>query len=150
MRLALRLARERMLQGDGGPFGAVVVQGPRVLGQGWNQVLATQDPTAHAEVTAIRAACRALGTRDHSGCELYTSCEPCPMCLGAAYWARLARVYYSADREDAARGGFQDEDLYRELTMPLAARRLPLVRCLPAEGRGPFDAWLAKQDRVQY
>lgn len=150
MRQALRLALEHMHAGEGGPFGAVVVRAGEVVGEGWNRVIATNDPTAHAEVQAIRAACARLGRFELPDCELYTSCEPCPMCLGAAYWARIPRIYFAADRHEAARGGFQDEDMYRELTLDPAERRVALVRCLPAEGRVPFDAWLAKADRVPY
>ena len=150
MRQALRLALEHMSAGEGGPFGAVVVRAGEVVGEGWNRVIATNDPTAHAEVQAIRAACARLGRFELPDCELYTSCEPCPMCLGAAYWARIPRIYFAADRHEAARGGFQDEDMYRELTLDPAERRVALVRCLPDEGRRPFDAWLAKADRVPY
>lgn len=150
MRRALRLALEHMQAGEGGPFGAVVVCQGQVVGEGWNQVIKTNDPTAHAEVQAIRAACARLGRFELPDCELYTSCEPCPMCLGAAYWARIPRVYFAADRHEAARGGFQDEDMYRELALDPAARRVALLPLLAEEGRAPFDAWLAKQDRVPY
>ena len=150
MREALRLATERMRAGDGGPFGAVVVRDGEVVARGWNRVTSSNDPTAHAEVNAIRAACAKLESFTLAGCELYTSCEPCPMCMGAIYWARLDRVYYAATRHDAALAGFSDEELYEELPKPLEARRLPIERVLADEGQGPFDAWRAKDDRVPY
>lgn len=150
MREALRLAREHMDAGEGGPFGAVVVKDGRVIARGWNQVTRQADPTAHAEVVAIRAAAAALGNFSLAGCELYTSCEPCPMCLGAIYWAHLDRVYYSATRHQAAEAGFSDEEIYEEIPKPLDERSLPLVRVLPDAGAEPFEAWLAKDDRVPY
>jgi tRNA(Arg) A34 adenosine deaminase TadA len=136
--------------GRGGPFGAVVVSGGRIVGEGWNEVTSTNDPTAHAEVVAIRAACAALGRFDLSGCEIYTSCEPCPMCLSAIYWARLGRVYYGNGRADAARIGFDDAALYAEVAMAIEARSLPMVQLLPGEARGAFDDWERKADRIRY
>jgi tRNA(Arg) A34 adenosine deaminase TadA len=150
MRRAIELAREGMEGGRGGPFGAVVVSGGRIVGEGWNQVTSTNDPTAHAEVVAIRAACAALGRFDLSGCEIYTSCEPCPMCLSAIYWARLGRVYYGNGRADAARIGFDDAALYAEVAMAIEARSLPMVQLLPGEARGAFDDWERKADRIRY
>jgi guanine deaminase len=150
MRRAIELATEHMLAGEGGPFGAVVVKDGQVIAEGWNRVTSTNDPTAHAEVTAIRGACASLGSFLLPGCELYTSCEPCPMCLGAAYWAGVDRVYFAATRQQAAAGGFCDEELYQEIPRPIAERRLPLVHLLAEEGQGPFDAWLSKEDRVPY
>jgi tRNA(Arg) A34 adenosine deaminase TadA len=150
MRRAIELAREGMEGGRGGPFGAVVVSGGRIVGEGWNQVTSTNDPTAHAEMVAIRAACAALGRFDLSGCEIYTSCEPCPMCLSAIYWARLGRVYYGNGRADAARIGFDDAALYAEVAMAIEARSLPMVQLLPGEARGAFDDWERKADRIRY
>lgn len=139
-----------MQAGDGGPFGAVVVRDGQVVARGWNRVTSSNDPTAHAEVNAIRAACAKLETFSLAGCELYTSCEPCPMCMGAIYWAGLDRVYYAGTRHDAALAGFSDEELYDELPKPLDQRRLPIERILADEGTGPFDAWRAKEDRIPH
>ena len=150
MRRAIALSREGMEGGRGGPFGAVVVAGDRIVGEGSNRVTSALDPTAHAEVVAIRAACAALGRFELRGCEIYTSCEPCPMCLSAIYWARLDRVYYANDRAAAARIGFDDELLYREVALPVDGRRLPMVRLLPDEARAAFEAWERKPDRVPY
>ncbi len=150
MRRAIALAHEGLEKGRGGPFGAVVVHTGRIVGEGCNCVTSTCDPTAHAEVMAIRAACAALGRFDLRGCEVYTSCEPCPMCLSALYWARVDRVFYANDRADAARIGFDDALIYREVALPREERSLPLVRMLDAEARHAFDAWLRKPDRVAY
>lgn len=150
MRRAIALAQEGLEKGRGGPFGAVVVHTGRIVGEGCNCVTSTCDPTAHAEVMAIRAACAALGRFDLRGCEVYTSCEPCPMCLSALYWARVDRVFYANDRADAARIGFDDALIYREVALPREERSLPLVRMLDAEARHAFDAWLRKPDRVAY
>jgi guanine deaminase len=150
MRRAIALSREGMEQGRGGPFGAVVVEMGRIVGEGCNCVTSTNDPTAHAEVVALRAACRELSRFDLRGCDVYTSCEPCPMCLAALYWARVDRVFYANGRADAARIGFDDELLYREVALPPAARRLPMARLLPDEGRLAFEAWERKADRVMY
>jgi guanine deaminase len=150
MRRAIALAREGMEKGRGGPFGAVVVSTGRVVGEGCNCVTSTFDPTAHAEVVAIRSACAALGRFDLRGCDVYTSCEPCPMCLAALYWARVDRVFYANGREDAARIGFDDADLYREVALPLDQRSLPLIRMLGAEARHTFEDWRRKADKVPY
>jgi tRNA(Arg) A34 adenosine deaminase TadA len=150
MRRALALAAEGVAAGRGGPFGAVVVWNDRVVGEGNNRVTSTNDPTAHAEVVAIRAACAALGRVDLRGGEIYTSCEPCPMCLSAIYWARLDRIWYANDRADAARIGFDDALLYREVALPVEARRLPMERLLADEARAAFDAWERKPDKVRY
>lgn len=150
MREAIELARAHVLAGDGGPFGAVVVKDGQVIARGWNQVTSTHDATAHAEVNAIRAAGQALGTFSLAGCELYTSCEPCPMCLAACYWAGLERIYYAATRHQAAAAGFSDEELYEELPKPLEQRRLPIERLLADASAGPFEAWGAKDDKVPY
>ena len=150
MKRAVDLSHSQMRAGLGGPFGAVVVRNGRVIAEGYNQVTSANDPTAHAEVVAIRAACRALGTFSLVGCELYTSCEPCPMCLAAIYWARLDRVYFANDRADAARIGFDDESLYREIAMPIENRSLPLIRLPLAEASDAFREWESLEDKTPY
>lgn len=150
MRRAIALSRERMQAGEGGPFGAVVVKDGVIVGEGWNQVLGTNDPTAHAEIVAIRAACARLGTFDLQSCDVYTTCEPCPMCLAAILWARIGRMYYANTRDDAAAIGFDDESFYREVALPLHGRALPAERLLAEEARAVFTEWLAKPDRVSY
>lgn len=143
MRLALHLAQEHALAGEGGPFGAVVVRAGTVIAQGWNRVIRTHDPTAHAEMEAIREASRILGTPHLAGCEIYASCEPCPMCLAACYWARLERIYFAATRTQAADAGFDDSLLYREIAAPMSDRQLPILPLLPEESHRPFEAWRA-------
>jgi tRNA(Arg) A34 adenosine deaminase TadA len=150
MRHAITLSRRGMEDGAGGPFGAVVVKDGQVIAEGWNQVTSTNDPTAHAEVVAIRRACAALGRFDLRGATLYTSCEPCPMCLSAAYWARLDAVVYGNARDAAAAIGFDDQFLYDEVAKPIAARALPMRRLLAAEALEVFEAWAAKPDKVPY
>lgn len=150
MRAAIALAREGMEANLGGPFGAVVARGGEILGRGRNEVLATADPSAHAEINAIRAACRTLGTHVLAGCTLYTSCEPCPMCLGAIYWSRLAKVYFANTRFDAAAIGFDDEFFYRELALPPDGRSIPQLPLLRAEAQPTFQRWLQKPDRQSY
>ncbi len=150
MRRAIALSLETMRAGRGGPFGAVIARGGEVVAEGWNQVTSANDPTAHAEVVAIRRACEALGRFDLSDCEIYTSCEPCPMCLAAVYWARLSRIHYGNDRVAAAAIGFDDEFLYREVPKPLAERSIPTTQMLAEEARAPFDAWMEKPDKVTY
>lgn len=136
--------------GDGGPFGAVVVRDGQVLAEGWNRVLATNDPTAHAEVTAIRAACTALDSFQLTGTIVYASCEPCPMCLGALYWARPEAVYFAATRDDAAAAGFDDSLIYDEIPLAPDDRSLNF-RHLPVDGCAEvFDTWTAKSDRTRY
>jgi tRNA(Arg) A34 adenosine deaminase TadA len=134
----------------GGPFGAVVVKDGAIIAEGFNQVTSANDPTAHAEVTAIREACRKLGSFKLEGCEIYTSCEPCPMCLSAIFWARIDHIYYANTREDAARIGFDDDELYREVARPLDQRTIPNEQLLAEEGRVAFDAWDAKPDKILY
>jgi guanine deaminase len=136
--------------GAGGPFAAVIVRDGRIVGEGVNTVTAGNDPTAHGEVNAIRAAAKALGTFLLSGCELYTSCEPCPMCLAAAYWARLDAIYYGACAADAARAGFDDAFLYSEMRKDAAERRIPSAQLLGDEAWASFAAWLASPERVDY
>lgn len=150
MREAIRLARENMRAGAGGPFGAVVVKDGAIIGRGWNQVTSANDPTAHAEVMAIRAACLALGDFRLNGAAIYTSCEPCPMCLSAIYWARIDRVYFAGTREDAAAAGFDDALLYREVALALKQRSIPFVSLMREEGLAAFADWNAKIDKVPY
>ena len=147
---SVELAIQTVARGAGGPFGAVVVQGGREVASGANRVLAANDPTAHAELEAIRAACAALGTYDLTGCDLYASCEPCPMCLAACNWARLARVFYAGTRDDAAAAGFDDSLFYSELALPPAERRLPLIPLARETARPAFEAWNARSDRRAY
>ncbi len=150
MTFAIRLAQEHMEAGHGGPFGAVIVQGGQIIAEGWNQVTTANDPTAHAEVVAIRNAASRLNRFSLEGCTLYTSCEPCPMCLAAAYWARVDRVVYAATREDAANIGFDDEHLYKELALPVDQRSLPMNQLLRSESVNVFQAWQKMEDRVAY
>jgi guanine deaminase len=150
MRRAIALSRQGMAGNAGGPFGAVVAKDGAIIAEGWNQVTSTNDPTAHAEVVAIRRACAALGRFDLRGAVLYTSCEPCPMCLAAAWWARVDAVVFGNARDDAAAIGFDDQALYDEVARPLAARRLPMRRLLAAEALDVFAEWARKPDRVAY
>lgn len=150
LREAVRLSRDKMDAGEGGPFGAVVVKDGQIIGRGWNRVTSANDPTAHAEVEAIRNACTALGTFSLEGCELYASCEPCPMCLAATYWARLDALYFAATRNDAADAGFDDALLYEEIPKPWDARTLFTETDLRPEAQSVFDAWKQKTDRTPY
>jgi guanine deaminase len=150
MREAIRLSVEMMRQGKGGPFGAVVVRDGEVVSRGWNEVTSSNDPTAHAEIVAIRQACRQLGTFQLADCEIYTSCEPCPMCLSAIYWARIRGLFFAADRQDAAAAGFDDEFLYREFPLPIADRRLPSRQMLRETALEAFSEWQAKADKTPY
>lgn len=146
MERAAKLAREGVDKGEGGPFGAVVVHGGKVVGEAHNRVLATNDPTAHAEILAIRAAAARLKRFHLTGCELYTTCEPCPMCLAAIHWAHLERVHYAMTRHDAAAIGFDDAAIYEAMTAP----RTPLLQAPNAAAKAVFAAWQAKADRIQY
>jgi len=150
LRHAIRIAADNVESGDGGPFGAVVAKNGQVIATGVNRVTATNDPTAHAEVMAVREACRILGDFRLAGCEIYCSSEPCPMCMGAIYWTRLDRIYYAASRFDAAAVGFDDQFIYDELAVDPASRGIPARRLLADEGLTPFEFWTAKQDRVDY
>jgi tRNA(Arg) A34 adenosine deaminase TadA len=150
LRRAIALATRNVVSGEGGPFGALVVRDGRIVGEGVNTVTATSDPTAHGEVNAIRAAAKALGTFSLAGCELYTSCQPCPMCLSAAYWARLDAIYYGASSVDAARAGFDDAFLYDELRKDMAGRQLPSTQLLADEAWTSFAAWLVSANKVEY
>lgn len=149
MRRAIALADESVRRG-GGPFGAVIVKGGVIIAEGSNSVTILNDPTAHAEVSAIREACRRLGTFHLDGCTIYTSCEPCPMCLGAIYWAGIKQIFYGNNRKDAADIGFADDFIYEELERPLEARRLPIRPLLREEAQESFHLWEKKTDRVNY
>ena len=150
MRRAIALSREKMEENCGGPFGAVIVRNGKIIGEGWNMVTSANDPTAHAEVTAIRNACKTIGDFKLEGCEIYTSCEPCPMCLAAIYWARIGKIYYANTRKDAAAIGFDDDFLYREISLPEAQRALPVQRLLADEAKNVFDDWMEKTDKTPY
>jgi guanine deaminase len=150
LRRAIALATANVQEGRGGPFGAVVVHAGRIVGEGANTVTAVNDPTAHAEVNAIRAAARTLGKFSLAGCVLYTSCEPCPMCLSAAYWARMDAIYFGAGAEDAARAGFDDAILYGEMRKEADARRIPARQLLAAEAWASFAAWIASPNKIEY
>jgi guanine deaminase len=150
MRRAIALSRQHMEANDGGPFGAVVVMDGRIVGEGWNCVTSTNDPTAHAEVQAIRAACKTLGRFDLKGGVLYTSCEPCPMCLSATYWARIEKVYYANEQADAAAINFDDAFLYRQLGLPRERRTLVCEQILRDEALEVFRAWDMKPDKIPY
>ena len=150
MRRAIQLSIEKMEAGEGGPFGAVIVKDGEILAEGWNQVTSTTDPTAHAEIVAIRRACQELGTFSLEGAVIHTSCEPCPMCLAAIYWARVTEVHYGNDKDAAASAGFDDAFLYDELTVPMPARRVRFTCTLADEARTGFERWAAKADKVAY
>ena len=150
MEEAIRVAVESAGSGLGGPFGALIVRQGEIVASGANRVVSSLDPTAHAEVVAIRHACQALETFQLAGCELYTSCEPCPMCLGAAYWARVDRIWYGATREDAARAGFDDSLIYSEFAVALPDRRIPTANLMRTEAAQPFHAWAAFAARTRY
>jgi len=150
MREAIRLSLKTLRRDQGGPFGSVIVKGNRVVGRGWNQVTSANDPTAHAEIVAIRDACRRLKTFALDDCDLYTSCEPCPMCLSALYWARIRSVFYGNTRQDAARIAFDDEFIYREVALPIRRRQLVMKQLLRKEAQVAFIEWEKKTDKVRY
>ncbi|MDX5337643.1 MAG: nucleoside deaminase [Cyclobacteriaceae bacterium] len=150
MREAIRLAKEGVVSGNGGPFGCVIVKDGQIIGKGSNMVLKTNDPTAHAEVVAIRDACKNLNHFQLEGCEVYTSCEPCPMCLGAIFWARPARVYYACTKEDAANAGFDDEFIYQEIDINPSERKIPMNSLLREESLAAFKIWKEKGDKTLY
>jgi tRNA(Arg) A34 adenosine deaminase TadA len=150
MQEAIELATQNVTSGVGGPFGAVVVRDGLIVATGVNLVTSTNDPTAHAEVVAIRAACKALGDFQLTGCEVYTSCEPCPMCLAAIYWARCAAIYYGNTAADAAAAGFDDSFLYAEIARPLEQRKIPIARLLGDEAIVSFDTWCALEGKIKY
>ena len=150
MRAAIQLAEEGLKAGAGGPFGAVVVKNGIIVGRGWNQVTSMNDPTAHAEVMAIRDACSKLGSFQLDDCEIYTSCEPCPMCLGAIYWARPNKIYYAGTHNDAAKAGFDDSFIYEEIIISPAERKIPGIMLLQEEARKVFEKWIQKEDKGKY
>ncbi|MEI6061001.1 MAG: nucleoside deaminase [Bacteroidota bacterium] len=150
MQEAIKKAEENIITGKGGPFGAVVVKDGTIIAAVGNRVTSTNDPTAHAEVVAIREACNTLDTFDLSGCEIYASCEPCPMCLGAIMWARIDKLYFAADRTDAARAGFDDEIFYTELALPAEQRSLKPTQLLQKEANIVFDKWIETIDKIPY
>lgn len=150
MKWAIGLAQNGMDSNAGGPFGAVIVKGGEIIGEGWNQVTSTNDPTAHAEVMAIREACRRLGSFQLDGCVLYTSCEPCPMCLGAIYWARPAKVFFGCTREDAADIGFDDHFIYDEIEKPVEERQMEIGNFMRDEALEVFKRWANKPDKTAY
>lgn len=151
MEEAIDISRQKMNENKGGPFGAVIVQKGIVVGRGWNKVTSENDPTAHAEISAIRDACAQLKTFDLSGCEIYTSCEPCPMCLGAIYWARISKIWYANTAHDAnAVAGFDDEDFYQEFTKSMTERNIPSAQIEREKAIQVFEEWREKEDKVNY
>lgn len=150
MRRAIELAREGVDRGAGGPFGAVVVKNGEIVGEGYNQVTSTDDPTAHAEVVAIRNACRNLKSFQLDGCVLYASCEPCPMCLGAIYWARPDQIFFACTHADAANVGFDDSFIYEEISRPIEERKIESINFMRAEGLEVFNNWADKIDKTRY
>ena len=147
---AVALSAEKMRAGMGGPFGAVIVRDGEIIAEGFNQVTSTNDPTAHAEVVAIRRACARLNTFSLEGCVIYTSCEPCPMCLASIYWARIDAIYFANTRADAADIGFDDDFLYREIPKPIGDRTIPTRQLLLDEARAVFEEWRVMPDKVTY
>ena len=147
---AIRLSFKTMDANTGGPFGAVVVKEGRIIARGWNRVLETNDPTAHAEVVAIREACKALNDFQLSGCTIYTSCEPCPMCLAAIYWARPDKVFYANTKQDAAQIEFDDQFIYDEMERPFPERKIPMVQLMRDQAMLAFEKWRIKSDKTRY
>jgi guanine deaminase len=150
MARAIQLSIDNVVSGTGGPFGAVVAKDGEILAEGANLVTSRNDPTAHAEVIAIREACRKLSTFELEGCEIYTSCEPCPMCLGAIYWARLSRIYFAGGHSDASRIGFDDSLIYRELKEPLSQRKIPMIQMMREEALVAFRIWENQPNKIVY
>ena len=150
MRQAIDLSINKMLAGDGGPFGAVIVKDGKIISRGWNQVSSLNDPTAHAEMTAIRAACQHVGHFELTGCVLYTSCEPCPMCMGGVYWSGITTLYYASTKNDASAIGFDDRFIYEEFEKPIADRKLRAVQLMREEALQAFNLWQKKQDKIPY
>lgn len=150
MQKAIEMAIANVHAGRGGPFASLIVRKGEIIGTGTNRVTSTHDPTAHAEIVAIREACEDLGHYHLTGCDLYTTCEPCPMCLGAVYWARIDRVFYAASREDAAAAGFDDAFIYDELAREPGERRVPMIQVMPAESLRAFQVWREQEDRLLY
>jgi guanine deaminase len=150
MTAAIRLAADNLKTGKGGPFGAVVVKDGKIVGRGGNSVTSTNDPTAHAEVNAIRDACKHLNTFQLDDCEIYTSCEPCPMCLGAIYWARPKKIYYACSKQDAAVAGFDDSFIYEEINIPLADRKIPAIQMMQEDALEVFNKWVEMENKIEY
>jgi tRNA(Arg) A34 adenosine deaminase TadA len=150
MARAIQLSIENVRSGRGGPFGTVIVKDGNALAESANQVTATNDPTAHAEILAIRLACQKLGFFELRGCDLYTSCEPCPMCLGAIYWARLNKVYFGNFANDAAKVGFDDSAIYTEISQPHAEREIPMIQMMREEALAAFRAWEENPGKIRY
>jgi guanine deaminase len=150
MQEAIQLGRQGMQNNAGGPFGCVIVKNNIIIGRGWNRVTSDNDPTAHAEITAIRDACRFLQAFQLDDCEIYTSCEPCPMCMGAIYWARPAKVYFAATRTDAAAAGFDDSMIYEELKVPVSERKITMTCIIPEKAAGLFHEWISKENKTSY
>jgi guanine deaminase len=150
MQEAIDLARQNLKHKNGGPFGAVVVKDGKIIGRGVNSVTTQNDPTAHAEVNAIREACAVINSFQLDDCEIYSSCEPCPMCLGAIYWARPKKFYYAATREDAAKAGFDDSEIYREIQLPINSRRIPSEQLLEQEANQVFQTWIELEHKTEY
>lgn len=150
MREAIRLSIDNMRAGNGGPFGAIIVKDGKIISRGYNKVTSTNDPTAHAEVVAIREACKTLNSFQLAGCEIYTSCEPCPMCLGAIYWARPDKMYFANTKTDAAAIGFDDQFIYDEIELNVSERHLPTEQLLQNEALVAFQEWQQKTDKIEY
>ena len=150
MEEAINLAKQNLKHKNGGPFGAVVVKDGRIIGRGVNTVTTQNDPTAHAEVNAIREACSTINSFQLEECEIYSSCEPCPMCLGAIYWARPKKFYYAATREDAARAGFDDSEIYREIQLPIQLRKIPSEQMMEPEANQVFITWVNLEHKIEY
>jgi len=150
MQRAIELSMENVRSNAGGPFAAVVVRAGSIVSEGTNQVTSTLDPTAHAEIVSIRAAARALGSFQLSGCELYTTCEPCPMCMGAIYWARLDKIYYASTRDDAAQIGFDDSFIYDQLALPPASRKIEMIQSLRDQALEAFREWDKSLTKIRY
>ena len=150
MARAIQLSVENVHSGRGGPFGAVIVKGGSIIAEGANQVTSTCDPSAHAEVVAIREACRKLGVFQLPHCEIYASCEPCPMCLGAIYWAHISRVFFAGSAADASKAGFDDSLIYQEIAQPYSTRRIPMIQTMREEALAAFRAWEEKPNKIAY
>jgi guanine deaminase len=150
MQEAIFLSEEAVKKNEGGPFGCVIVKDNKIIAHGNNRVTSTNDPTAHAEIVAIREACKTLGTFQLQGCEIYTSCEPCPMCLGAIYWARPEVIYYANSRNDASQIGFDDSLIYNEMNADLKARKIPIINIVSQEAKDVFRKWAEKNDKISY
>lgn len=150
MQEAIDLAKKNLQNGDGGPFGAVVVKDGEIVGRGYNKVVSTNDPSAHAEVNAIRDACKNLESFHLTGCEIYTSCEPCPMCLGTIYWSRINKIYYAADRNHATTAGFDDSFIYDEINIDPAKRTIPSFQIMEKESEEVFKTWVKLDNKIEY